>query len=226
MKPYFNAKNLTLYNCDYKDFLKQNTDRFDLLFTDPPYGIGISKRKHICSGGARAATKNNVYKTGEWDTNTPESFDDLFAITDKQIIFGANYFSDKLPQSGRWLVWDKGKTNGIGSDGELIYTRCSDGNRVQFVRHVWHGMIQEDMKNKETRYHIAQKPVELCVSILNLLKIETCTLFEPFAGVGGIVLAAIQLGFTVTACEIDAEYCDILVERYEELGCNRTQSLF
>jgi DNA modification methylase len=87
--------------------------RFDLLLTDPPYGI--KRAKGMCGGGIsklfKTPRKGKRY-AGSWDNVRPDP--DLLrcclASADAAIVWGGNYFSDVLPVKSKWLVWDKIQT--------------------------------------------------------------------------------------------------------------------
>ena len=86
-----------IYNEDCLAFMKQVPDKyFDLVLTDPPYGIGIS---------SNPIRQKHAQK--DWDSFAPDKaiFDEIFRISKNQIIWGSNYF--ELPPSKCFLVWDK-----------------------------------------------------------------------------------------------------------------------
>ena len=110
-----------IYNEDCYQALKKIPDNyFELAIVDPPYGIGASEMQ-MGSG------KNKKYKKGKkWDTSTPslDYFNHLLRVSKNQIIWGGNYFSDKLKPSRCYIFWDKGIYGDCDfSDGELAW--CS-----------------------------------------------------------------------------------------------------
>ena len=143
---------------------KQFPDNFfDLAFTDPPYGLGVSncKRGNKQHGKSLAVSKD--YGSDKWDNKpmTPAQQKEIIRISKNQIIFGGNFF--KLPLSSGWIVWDKDNGGNGYADCELIWT--SFDKAIRKIKYTWHGMRQENMKNKEVRYHPTQKPVPLCVDL-------------------------------------------------------------
>jgi hypothetical protein len=51
-----------------------------------------------------------VYEYKEWDTVTPDAeyFEHLKRVSKNQIIWGGNYFMDKIKSSSQgWIVWNK-----------------------------------------------------------------------------------------------------------------------
>jgi site-specific DNA-methyltransferase (adenine-specific) len=177
--------------------------RFDAVVTDPPYGIGRDGQKKTTGGnGGRKA-----YDFKGWDKERPERqiFDLMLSMSDRQVIWGGNYFADILPATGKWLVWDKGQRINQ-SDGELAYTSESGALRIFTQNRV--ALLVEGAE------HPTQKPIEIMQwSILQLPK--PTTILDPFMGSGTTGVAAARLGRKFTGIEIDAGYFDIAVRRIE-----------
>ena len=76
-----------------------------LLLTDPPYGINADKGV----GGFGSSSKTANKYDDEWDSFSPskDTFDMILKKAENSIIFGGNYFTDKLPLGKCWIVWDK-----------------------------------------------------------------------------------------------------------------------
>ena len=163
------------YNMDCLAAMREMPDdAFDLCIADPPYGIGLFTmnytKEHDRKYGVQAAQRRDYRHMSDWDVRpSQECFDEIRRVSKKQIIFGGNYFTDLLPPSTSWLVWDKRVTDNMRndfSDCELAW--MSKGLGVaRIFRFQWNGMIQGDMKNKEDRWHPTQKPVALYRWILN-----------------------------------------------------------
>jgi len=137
----------------------------------------------------------------------------LFNIGEKQIIWGANYFHDKLPLGTRWLVWDKERPDGTTfSDCELAWTSI-EGVAVKKYKCTWHGMIREG--ESEKRVHPTQKPLKLCCEIIKDYTDENDIVLDLFGGSGSTLIACEQLNRTCYMMEIDPVYCDVIVKRWE-----------
>jgi len=179
----------------------------ELMLTDPPYGISVVGASGSIGKGVLA--KEGVYRPviGDNEPFDPRPYLDYAAVT---IMFGANYFADKLPQ-GQWAVWDKQRPEGTTfSEAELIWT-SNTGVRIRIYRQMWHGMTREGESGE--RVHPTQKPVDLIAKLIDSEE----TVFDPFLGSGTTLIAAQQLGRKCYGIEIDPIYCDVIIQRWENL---------
>ena len=193
----------TLYLGDCLEYMKSMPDKsVDAVITDPPYGIG----EH---GGACRTRGRRGYSKHEnkgWDNNTPEKivFDNILRISNTAVIWGGNYFSDKLPPRMGWIYWRK-LMGGDFSDGELAWT--SRNNALKEFTKCPKGMDKE---------HPTQKPIELVLWCIENYSTAGDTIFDPFMGSGTTGVAAIQLGRNFIGCEIDPDYFKIAEKRIKE----------
>ena len=203
-----------IINADCLDVLKELPDKsIELVLTDPPYGRDIIKRGKIGSNGIATATD---YGSETWDNKSPEQiyFDEIFRVSKNQIIFGANYFIEKINKNSPcWLIWDKDNT-GDFADAELAWT--SFETPVRIYRWRWNGMLQQDMKNKEKRIHPTQKPVKLFEKIISdYYKRESAGIVADFySGSGTTAIACYNLGIPFICVEKKKKYFDDSVKRF------------
>ena len=188
---------------------------FDLAIVDPPYGIGEDGAKNHSRG---KATKPTLYTPKNWDSTAPqkEYFKELKRVSKNQIIWGANHFIENIPNSNSssWVVWDKQNGNNDFADCELAYTSFKSAVRKYAFR--WAGMLQGDMKNKEVRIHPTQKPVKLYEWLLMNYAKKGDKILDTHLGSGSIGIACHNLGYDLTACELDKEYYDKAIKRIEQ----------
>ena len=191
----------------------------DLILTDPPYGIDIGKMNFTNSIIGGVAKRNNYKGISDWDKFTPskEYFDEMIRVSKKQVIFGGNYFADKLPPSGQWVVWDKrveDKYSNDFADCELAWTSENKPSRI--IRFLWSGMMQGDMKNKEVRFHPTQKPLFVIKKIIDMFSKENDIILDPFLGSGTTAVACQNIHRNFIGIEISEEYCKIARERLRQ----------
>ena len=137
-------------------------------------------------------------------------FDEIIRISKNQIIFGGNYFIEFLTNSSCWIVWDKDNTGNF-ADCELAWTNFKTA--VRKIKFRWNGLLQENMKDKEERFHPTQKPVALFQWILNNYSTPGMTIFDPFAGSGTTAIACLETGRNYILIEKEKDYIDIINKR-------------
>ena len=190
----------TLYHADCRDVLP-TLPRFDLLLTDPPYGIDF--------GNAGSSSNNGWSSLREqcgWDIERPDriTIDESRARCDVAIIWGGNYFTDWLPPSMQWLSWDKGQDGFSLADFELAWSSQNKAaRRINYPR---------ALALKDGRQHPTQKPVAVMAWCLDQVPAAKSVL-DPFMGSGTTGVACAQSGRSFTGIERERKYFDIAVER-------------
>ena len=207
---------MTITNEDNMQLMSRYEDNyFDLAIVDPPYGIDHANKAGKMSGQqyGKAASKKRNYTAKDWDTEIPSSdyFIELKRVSKNQIIWGGNYFAHLLKPKSGWVFWDKDNGNNNFSDGELAWTSFDCGLRMKKI--TWNGMLQYDMKNKEDRFHPTQKPIRLYEWLLMNYAKEGDKILDTHLGSGSIAIACHNLGFDLTACELDKEYFEAAIKR-------------
>jgi site-specific DNA-methyltransferase (adenine-specific) len=189
----------------------------ELLLTDPPYGIdygGMLKGKGDGKGGA---DKNGwkSYDAPDWDKSKPENgvLQYLCQITENQIIWGGNYFTDDLPPTMGWLIWDKGQRGFSLADGEMAWTSFNNALRIKEYARA--------KANQEEKNHPTQKPQEImqwCFEYADRhSKIEIKLVLDAYLGSGSTMVASHQLKRKCYGMELDPKYCDVIVKRMIKL---------
>lgn len=199
---------ITITNEDNMLLMARYPDKyFDLAIVDPPYGnidaIGLTDNKKR----NKQATKRKDYHL--FDNIAPENkyYLELERVSKNQIIWGGNF----LGLCGGVIVWNKNGT--AFGEGEIAI--CSTHKSVQIFEYTWNGMLQGDMKNKETRIHPTQKPVALYKWILDKYAKQGDKILDTHLGSGSIAIACHDYGFELTACELDTEYYNAAYKRFK-----------
>ena len=213
------AMTINLFNQDCMIAMRRMKDKqFQLAICDPPYGVNIGQ---VVGGGKPFGSQGEnrrgkviqpkIYR-GFDDSRIPDAeyFMELKRVAENQIIFGGNYFIEHLKNAPCFIVWDK-DNSGNFADCELAWTSFKTATRKFTYR--WNGMLQQDMKNKEIRIHPTQKPVRLYEWLLKNYAKEGDNVFDSHAGSMSSVIAAIIMGYSITAYEIDGDYFNAGCER-------------
>lgn len=199
-KPYYQDSSVTIYHGDCRQIVPF-LPKFDLLLTDPPYGINRDgMRQSTSSHGGRKA-----YDFKGWDKSTPtiETFEALLRCADNHVIWGANYFPQALPPSMGWLVWDKGQDI-CSSDCELAFS-----SRDAALRRL---VLNRVELAKDGAVHPTQKPLALLNWCLSFFP-EAQTVIDPYAGSGTTGRACKDLGRRCVLIEQEESYCEISAKR-------------
>ena len=202
--PYYDHAGITLYHGDCRELLPL-LGEFDLLLTDPPYGIGANKM----TLGNR---KGQVYRGSEdWDSE-PVSVDNLLhGPYTERVIWGGNYF--EVPPSRCWLVWDKGTGNNDFADCELAWTDIDSVVKKTFKS--WVGANARERHEGE-RFHPTQKPIEVMAWCIGVAKKSPGSIVDPYSGSGTTLVAAKQLGLRAVGIERDETFCRRAVQRLSQ----------
>ena len=206
---------MVITNEDNMELMARYDDNyFDLAIVDPPYGIDVTNQSQGKGGGV---AKKIEYKKTDWDKSAPniDYFKELQRVSKNQIIWGANHFISKIPyDSSCWIVWDKDNGDIDFADCELAWS--SFKTSVRKVKWKWAGMLQQNMKNKEQRIHPTQKPIALYEWLLMKYAKEGDKILDTHLGSGSIALACHNLGYDLTACELDKDYYNAAMKRLKE----------
>lgn len=203
-----------IYNCDCLDLMKEMVEKgikVDWCITDPPYGIGVGSMPYtngVAMVGNALAKRRDYSQTGEWDNQRidKEYFDLIMKVSKNQIIYGGNYYTDYLPATKSWVVWDKRTEDRYRNDfADCELAWCSKGVARVF-RFLYNGMLQGNMKVKDDRFHPTQKPVEMWCQLLNFYTKEGDVVFDPFAGSCSLAVACHKLNRKYICCERDKNF--------------------
>lgn len=214
LTPYYEQDGITIYCGDNRRILPL-LDDFDLLLTDPPYGISesIKANKRAIDGAKRGGLgdyKPKFFAASDWDSKTPDNWLLQLAIAKsrQQIIWGGNYFD--LPPCKGPLIWDKENGETDFADGEVAWNNLGIALRIK--RHLWNGMLRKD---REERSHPTQKPLDVMSWCLSHAP-EAKTILDPWMGSGTTLVAAKLRGLKAVGIEINEEYCEIARRRLSQ----------
>lgn len=177
----------------------------DAVVTDPPYGIGWKPRV------------NHQDQTWVDEIN----FDiRSFLIGRYHLVWGGQYFADRLPVNEGWLTWVKRPINHDFSNDRRSYSSTElawrDWGKPRFIAHVWDGGMRAGAAENRTFCHPSQKPIEVMEWCVKQLPCDAETILDPFMGSGTTGVACARLGRRFIGIEIEPRYFDTACRRIEE----------
>ena len=185
-----------------------NGEKADMVFTDPPYGIGYEYNSH-------KDTKGEEYLKfcEEW-FNVLQLNCELIIITT-----GWSYKSfwwNKNPSDE--LVWfDKTKQSG----GRSYHLRKTEpififGKIKQ--KYTWDILeIQSNRGDGMRELHTCPKPILLISDIIKPQTINNSIILDIFLGSGTTMVASHQLNRKCYGMELDPKYCQVIIDRMRKL---------
>lgn len=199
---------LDIRNSDCMEVMQAMPDKWaDIAIVDPPYNVGASDGNF----GAHPGCYRKDLKHYANHNLTPgeKYFGELFRVSKNQIIWGMNYYPQYLYHSGA-IIWFK-KTGGPLSDAEIAFQSFS--KLVLIYQHKWTGFRKESSDKGMFRIHPNQKPVALYEWLLTKYAKKGDKILDTHGGSMSIAIACHNLGFDLTAAELDKDYYDAAMKR-------------
>jgi len=195
---------IDLLNMDCMEYLSTCEDNaFDLAIVDPPYGIETR-------GNAQDRFRGNMQLETVNDAKPDERyFAELFRVSKNQIVWGYNHLSDMLPKCREFIFWYKHQPVITFSDGELAWTsfqktaKCFD-----------YPFYQANLENKGNKIHPTQKPIKLYEWLLTNYSDPSQRILDTHLGSGSSAIAAYYFDCDFVGMEIDKDYYEATVERF------------
>lgn len=168
----------------------------DWLITDPSYG-GIA--------GELSVKKPDI-----------ELFNLMFQASRDQIIFGGNFYTDILPLTSSWIVWDKRCNNKLRDDfADCELAWCSKGVARVF-RYLNKGLLQKHNTDKNMKWNLIQKPRQIWEQLLDYYTKKGDLIIDPFAGSQSLRIACHRRRRSYIGFEINKEFFDKGQKWYEQ----------
>lgn len=182
-----------------------NGESIDFINCDPPYGMNAVSKSGVLSERYGSDIMNDDDNQVAIDSFNlcATMFPEVRAVW-----WGANYYTECLPSSECWIVWDKNNGESDQTDCELAWTNFRSVVR-QFTL----------ASEKTCRVHPTQKPCKLLQKIINRFDKDGSfnNILDLFGGSGSTLIACEQLGRTCYMMELDPKYVDVIIDRWEQL---------
>lgn len=186
----------------------------DMVFTDPPYGIGYEYNSHRDEQGSEYLDFCESF----W--NVLKSFSDIVIITTgwkyKPFWYSKNPYDE--------MVWfDNTKQSG----GRAFHLRKSEPififGKVN-EKYKWDTFeIKANRGDRIREVHTCPKPVELLQELIVPQTKTSNNVLDVFLGSGSTLIACEKTNRKCYGMEIDPHYCDVIVKRWEEYTGNKAE---
>ena len=194
----------TLYRADCREVLPL-LPRVDAVVTDPPYGIGWKPRV--------------THQDQTWVDEI--NFDIAAMLVGRyNLVWGGQYFADRLPVGEGWLTWCKRPIDFNFSNDNRSYATTElawrDWGKAKFLSLVWDGGMRAGSAENRTFCHPSQKPLEVMEWCIKQLPDDAMSVLDPFMGSGTTGVACVKLGRKFIGVEIDEGYFATACKRIEQ----------
>lgn len=195
---------------DYRDHMAMMRD-VSAFIVDPPYGNDYRQKRSRDN-----LVRPDLQHTAIVGNNEPFDPSLILSFNVPTILWGANYYADKLPSNGKWLVWDKREntTPDDGADVEMAWTNLPGVPRMH--RQLWRGICrrgEENISRGSRKLHPNQKPVALMDWCIDQIKTPHTLVADTHMGSGTMGLACLRRGIAFVGWEIDLTHYTTAVER-------------
>jgi DNA modification methylase len=235
LAPYWSSPDgkIVLYNGDARDILPrlpQGRDGFDLLVTDPPYGVSATvtgmRKKQLALGHVTNDEDTSV----AWEV-LPLAWQCLRSGRHAYVFGPFDLSSLAYATAVVDLVWDKEILGSgdlalpWGASHEPIHFAVrregAEGasNRGGLVAKMRRGTVLRHQRphGSGARNHVTEKPIQLLRELIEASSVFGDIVLDPFAGSGSTLVAALIEGRGAVGIEVERGWCDVAVERLSAL---------
>lgn len=195
-----------VFNTDCLEAMKNYPDKyFELAIVDPPFGIG----NFVQTGGNIRGEKVT------WNEETPsqEYFSELKRVSKHRIIFGANYYN--CFEDGA-IVWIKNQP--MPNFSKAVIASCSFHKKVEIYTQTWTNFVHDGRAG----IHPCEMPVDIYRWIMQTYCKNGDKILDTHLGSGSSRIAADMEGYDFTGYELDADYFNASVKRFNEYKLQTT----
>lgn len=211
-------------------------EKADMVFTDPPYGMGLDTDYSSMKNKLEFAEGKNIkngkkYAQGIVDAFKPELITTVFenfGYCKEIFLWGADYFAEMLEDKnkGSWVVWDKRASaeNDLAKDesADKMYGSCfelcwsKNKHKRDIARVKWASVFGTEQEFDHKRYHPTQKPIKLIEWFLTRYAKGGQLVVDLFGGSGSTLIGCEKNNLRCRTMELDPHYCDVIRKRFTQ----------
>jgi DNA modification methylase len=192
----------------------------DMVFTDPPYGLGDSKTK-----------KNDYNSYDDTISNLNEIIDKFFKIYPKlvdTIVLTPGNKNQRLWPNPTWtMAWFSKGNTGLGPWGFCTWQPilCYGKDPKLKNRKGSFPDSIEDSKASEKLGHPCTKPMSFMLKLFDRITVNEKIFLDPFLGSGSTLIACEKTNRQCFGMEIDEHYCSVIIKRWEEFSGKKAHKI-
>lgn len=205
MKPYYQDSAVTIYNGDCREIIPA-LGRFDLLLTDPPYGLsGAQTEKNAYESYADNSEETiemvkQVLLMKQWERAVLTPGQSLMFKYPEPTAIGAFFY----PAGAGSCSWGFVCWQPIFYYGKDPFLQDGKGRRANSL---------SSTEQAEKNGHPCPKPISAWTWLTERASRVGELILDPFAGSGTTGRAAKDLGRKAVLIEIEERYCEIAARR-------------
>ena len=220
-----------------------NGMRGDLMFTSPPYGVGLSYNSYDDSFENTKSTVGNVLAC------VSNFVDGYICLNWGDIVSAQNINGTKFPSQFSWLPFYDAKLNELGfwlwaqriwkkpharvaapwtassnrnaTDWEYLFTWSNGLQKMKHRQNDSHFGIVDSSSDGQTNVlenHPGAFPMVVAKRIVEIHTFENAHVIDPFSGTGTTLIACEKTKRRCFAMEIDPLYCGVILDRWQEFS--------
>jgi DNA modification methylase len=224
-------------------------DKVHGVITDPPYGIDYQctlKRENDSDdpgkGWFRSENKREKIQNDTESDDLEGLLRAAFTVAMKLTEPGSTWyvtgpsdgpaihFVTVLSELGVWrqsLVWVKDSQvfgrRDYHYQHETIYYGWTPGGAHKRIEARDRSTVWQFDRPKQSKEHPTMKPVALFAAAINDTMPQNATIYDPFLGSGTTLIACEEMARVCVGLELEPKYCDVIVERWENLTGDKAQ---
>ena len=220
-----------------------NGAKADLLFTDPPYGVSYeNKTKEVLKSKNYTKIANDDLKLEDFKLFLEDVFKNAYVSlkeTASYYVFSCQGGDQEMMMMmmmrecgmpcRHQLIWVKDAP--VFSMGRLDYDYKHEPILYGWIKkHNFQRKGEQDKSVWEyartaNKLHPTMKPIELICNALNNSTVKGELILDLFGGSGSTLIACEQLDRKCYMMELDPKYCDVILQRWENLTGKKAELL-
>ncbi len=226
-------------------------EKSDMLFTSPPYNLGVSAR---LSGNTYISNRGNIYelyddnqKESSW-LNLMEDFISAWLNHSEYICINIQSLAGNRKLLWQFInlnvdyfcdvaIWNKGFTapsmapKVMNSSFEFLFFFSRDNPNRSIRTADFRGTVNNvfdippQRKNKFSDIHGATFPVELPTKIIENFTRRGMIIVDCFSGTGSTLIACEKIGRICYGMEISPTYIDVIINRWQRFTNKKAEKI-